>query len=247
MRSPFHLLIMVALFLSCRKENAFDCFKGNGSEITQVRQPGAFRVVAIYDKMEVLITQGPECRVEVTAGEKIMRNISTGLSHDTLKIINRNTCNFVRGYKKTIRVKIVLPYAKNVINYSVGPVTFEQGFTQDTLVVKAESSGDFHINGTFDQLHSSSSGNGDMYLSGKCNSLHAFSYGTNFLYARDLSIKNYAFIHNVSYGDSHVNASGLNELAYNIARDGNIYYTGDPAIISDHGDGTGRGKLIREE
>ena len=99
-RAKYIVLLACSFFLSCHKENAFDCFKGNGSEITQLRQPGQFTYIEISDKMEVTIYNGPQCKVEVTAGEKIMRNISTTVSGNILKIENKNTCNFVRGYKR---------------------------------------------------------------------------------------------------------------------------------------------------
>jgi hypothetical protein len=245
-RAKYIVLLACSFFLSCHKENAFDCFKGNGSEVTQLRQPGQFTYIEIYDKMEVTLFHGTEYKVEVTAGEKIMRNIATTVSGNILKIENKNTCNFVRGYKRTIKVKVTLPYLKLVTNNSVGPVIFDPGFTQDTLLIRAESSGDFHVNGTFNEIRTSSHGNGDVYLAGKCSTLYVYANGTNYLFAQDLKVTDYAFIHNVSYGDCHVNATGLNQLAYNIQRDGNIYYSGDPKVITNFGDGTGKGQLIRE-
>jgi hypothetical protein len=239
------LLVCCILFSSCRKENSFDCFKGNGEEVTQVRIPGEFSSVDIYDKMEVTVSRGSEYNVSVTAGKNIIKNITTSVHNGTLNIRNMNTCNFVRGYKKTIRVHVTLPYLKRITNNSVGPVYFTEGFTQDTLVIRAESSGDIHVKGSFNEIRSSSHGNGDVYLKGTCNSLVVYAYGTNFLFADSLSVKNYMFIHSVTYGDCHVNVSGLNVFEYNILRDGNIYYRGTPGVITDFSEPDVKGKAIR--
>jgi len=236
---------MSMLFNSCRKENAFDCFKGNGKEITVERNPGEFSFIEIFDKVEVTIIKGTSYKVEITAGNKIMKNIVTEVIGNILRIENRNTCNFVRGYKHQVKITITLPYLEKITNNSVGTVYFDENFEQDTLVVRAESSGDFYVKGKFNELRSSSHGNGDVYITGNCNTFYCYANGTNFLFADDLQIKDYAFIETLSYGDSHINTTGLKNFEINIHRDGNIYYRGQPTMFHDFSAGDGKGQAIR--
>lgn len=239
-------LILCVILISCKKENRLDCFKSNGAEKTETREPGSFSVIEVANKMDLYIRQGAEYKVEVSAGKNLMKNILTSVTDGTLRVDNNNTCNFVRGYKKNITVNITLPYLRFVKNNGVGTVNI-LGFDQDTLVVRTESSGDIHITGNFNEVRTSSHGNGDMYVQGNTNSFYVYTYGTNFVYAGDLVVKNFAFVQTLSLGDCFINGSQLLDLSYNIGSSGNVYYTGTPPTITDVSELKTKGRLIKEE
>lgn len=239
------LALGVVLF-SCKKENRLDCFKSNGAETTDVRDPGAFSVIEVDNKMDLYIRQGTEYKVEVTAGKNLIKNILTSVTDGTLRVDNNNTCNFVRGYKKNITLNITLPYLKFVKNNAVGTVNILD-FNQDTLVVRTESSGDIHITGNFNEVRTSSHGNGDMYVQGTANRFYVYTNGTNFVYASDLVVKDFAFVQTVSLGDCFVNGSQLQDFSYNIGSSGNVYYSGNPPSITDVSEVKAKGRLIKED
>lgn len=238
-------LILGCLLLSCRKENATDCLKGNGDVITENRYTDEFRVIKVYDKIDLNVLQGTELKIEVNAGKNILSNIQTRVKNGELIIRNLNKCNFVRGYKKKITVTITLPSIKRVNNEGVGTVIIGP-FTQDSIAVRAENSGDIHLTGAFKFLHTSSHGNGDIYLNGSSDTLYAYQFGTNFLRAENFTIGKFVFIETISIGDARVNAPANGTLECNIWRSGNIYYRGNPAFINNYSDGSGKGKLIKE-
>ncbi|PBQ33627.1 hypothetical protein CNR22_18205 [Sphingobacteriaceae bacterium] len=242
------LYFFLFLFLSsCKKENAVDCFKSNGKEITELRQPGSFTKIDMNDKIDVTLVQGPEIKVEVTAGQHIIKNISTRVEDGILKIQNNNKCNFVRGYKRRVRVKITLPYCYSVINNGVAMLTIEAGFAQDSIRVRAESSGDIHLNGTYDYVKAHSNGNGDVYLNGSCKSLNVFINGTNFLRAENFVISDYVFVQTLSKGDCFFSIDKLNKFEYIIYDKGSIYYKGSPATMSGFVEKDASGKLVKED
>jgi hypothetical protein len=231
MRSLITYLFIILLFSNCRKENAFDCFTSSGREITQERRPGIFSDLVVYNKFDVTIVQGSEYRVEVTAGQNLLKNIITRIDGGTLYIENLNTCNFVRGYKKTLKVKVTAPALSLINNTSVGTMRIAEGFSQKELRIRAESSGDIHVNGNIETLRTSTHGNGDLYLTGSCNALYVYTFGTNFVHAENLNIRDYAFVDTYSIGDCHVNVTNVPLFDYNIWRDGNIYYSGEPKSV----------------
>ncbi|MCW3078265.1 MAG: hypothetical protein JWO32_2874 [Bacteroidetes bacterium] len=237
---------MCIVFFSCKKENAGDCFKPNGEMTTETRILDTFSVIRVYDKIDLVISQGPKFKVEVIAGKHLLSNIKTSVAEDVLTIKNNNKCNFVRGYKKRITVHITVPHLRKAQNEGVGNITFDENFNQDTLLVRAENSGDIFVNGIFNEIRTSSHGDGDIYLNGSCNTLYVYMFGTNFLKAENLSVSNYIFIETLSIGDCRVNAPDNGTLAYNLWRSGNIYYRGNPALITNFSDGTAKGKLIKE-
>ena len=68
---------MLFLFVGCKKENALDCFKSNGKEITETRELGAFTKIMLYDNIDLNITKGTVYKVDVVAGKHIIKNIKT--------------------------------------------------------------------------------------------------------------------------------------------------------------------------
>ena len=238
---------LIFLFSSCKKENEFDCFKSNGQETSEIRYLDVFTKVEMNDEIEVSITQGAEFKIEVIAGKHIIKNISTKVEERVLKIKNNNKCNFVRGYKKQVKVNIVLPFLYSVLNNGVGHLTIDGNFAQDSIRVRAESSGDIHLSGTYSYIQALSNGNGDMYISGRCAGLDVYMKGTNFLKAEDLFVTDYISILTQSIGDCFINAQNLKKLEYTIYEEGNIYYTGEPLSIIGTLDPDSKGKVIKED
>jgi hypothetical protein len=240
-------LTLASTLTSCQKGKSFDCFKSNGKLVTETRHTEAFDEININDVIEVTIHSGPEYVVEVSAGEHIVKKITSQISNRVLDLENIATCNFVRGYKKTIKVSITTPRLVKISNHSVGKVVFASDFHQDSLFVRAENSGDIYINGDFKLLRTSSHGNGDVYLSGSAQDLLIYTYGTNFIQAENFRVRGYLFIATKTIGDVHFNLDGLGIFQYTILDAGNIYYKGNPAIIENVGDRDSKGQLIKIE
>lgn len=213
----------------------------------QVRTIGDFKGVFVYNKIDALIVKGTHYKVEVIAGEHIIHKVSTKIMGDNLVIENYNTCNFVRGYKRRITVKVTTPYLDSVINFGVGKVTIGDNFKQDTLDVKTESSGDIYVHGFFKLLTLTASGNGDMYLNGTTEMLYAFSIGTNYLWAKGLVITDFMYVYNRSLGNSYVNAEKAQRARFNVEDAGNIYYSGHPPLVVYEPFEGAKGKLINQE
>jgi len=247
-RTYLYSFLILVLF-SCKKENAFDCFKSTGKAISVIRDVGNFKKIEVTDKINVTIFKGSDFKVEVVAGENIIKNILTKVSDGVLKIDNINKCNFVRGYKREINVNITVPYIELVSNIGVGTLKFAEDFSQDTLLLRIEDSGDIYVNGTFNEIRTSTHGDGDMYFSGTANSLFVYTNGTNFIRAQNLAVKDYIFIETLSIGDCFINGSGLKKFDYHIESNGNIYYSNQPGEINNVGkaDDNFKGRAIKKE
>jgi hypothetical protein len=229
-------LLGAVLLIACKKENRLDCFTPNGEDTSETRTLSSFDSVEVFDKIDLVVHPGLSHSVVVTGGKKILHNIKTDVRGGRLFIDNRNTCNFVRGYKRHIKVDVYMPYLKFLKNSGVGPATISGDRVQDTLVVRAENSGDIIVDGTYTELRTSTHGNGDVYLHGSSKRLFVYTYGTNYVHGEKITIKEYAFIHSLTLGDCIINADSLNELECNIEGPGNIYYTGHPAVFNDFSD-----------
>lgn len=226
-----------------------DCFKSNGSEITEARYPGQFKNVEVQGNIEVNIRQGNEFIVEVVAGKNIIKHVSTIVTDTLLKIENSSSCNFVRGYKRKIVVNITMPYVSKIFNYGVGSIIMDPNFNQDSMLyVRNENTGDTYINGKFNLVNTSSHGAGDVYLSGSSKILLVYSNGTNFTFAEKFTVTDQIFISSYSIGDAYLNLEGVDNFDYYIWKQGNVFYYGDPQSINNLGAGKsdGKGKLIKK-
>ena len=240
-------MALCLICFGCSKDNALDCFKSNGDDYTEFRDLGSFQNIEVYDKIELFIVNGADYKIEVIAGKHIIRNISTKVKDDVLVIENKNTCNFVRGYKRHVKVIVTVPRIKKVFNYGVADVRFDEGYTQDTLNVRAENSGDIYINGKYQEVRTSSHGNGDIYLQGSANNLLVYTNGTNYTHAENFRVSDLAYISSYSLGHAYFNLKGTATFQYYIWSEGNIYYSGNPGTIANLGNSDAKGQLIQRD
>lgn len=233
MKYSSYLYALVAIILfSCKPENRCDCVKSTGKTNVIYHDVKDFNCIVTEDKMEVYLTQGPNYEVKVEAGANLQKLIKTELDGETLKVVNYNKCNWVRGYKHTIKVYITAPYFKHIKNASVGNIQSLNTITQNSISVRVESSGDVKLDIDTYEFIGSTHGNGDLYLTGKTDRLAHTYNGTNFLYADKLEVGEYVYLHSLSIGNAFVNAPTNGLMDIKIDRSGNVYYTGNPSKIN---------------
>lgn len=238
------LILLVFAFWSCKKENMCDCVKSTGPTNTIYHDVQGFTCVTADDKMDVYLTQGAKYEVKVEAGRNLQPLIKTELDGETLKVYNRNRCNWVRGYKHKINVYITAPYFQYVKNIGVGTIQSVGTITQDSIKVRIENSGDVHLNLNTKSFVGSTHGNGDLYLTGVTDNFGYDYNGTNFLYLSDLTVNSYVYLHSVSIGSAYVKAPNNGIMDVVLDRSGNAYYTGTPKIINLKRNS--KGDLIKE-
>jgi hypothetical protein len=244
LRYIFIFCAFAITFISCKKENLYDCFKTAGPTETRIREISGFKIIELQDHIDLHLTQGPVFEVKVEAGKHLHMNIRTEIKDSTLRIENRNRCNWVRSPKKKINVYITMPYLYSIKNNGVGTVYFDNEFTQDSLRTRIGNSGDIHINVNVGCLQTTVHGNGDLYAEGRVNECYNYTNGTNFLYLQDLTVKNYIFVDAYTVGHCYINAPLNGTLEAAIWSIGNVYYKGTPTTIkvARHG----KGDLIKE-
>jgi len=246
MQNRLLYITFVFLFLqsSCDKETAPDCFKQNGEETTITRYTNEFNCLILNSDIDVELVQNQEIRIELSGGKNLLPKIKTQVDNKTLEIDNTNNCNFVRGYKRKLRLRVYCPNIRRIRNKGVGNISMPQGFIQDSLEANTESVGDIEVNGTFDELVVNSGSHGDIYVKGKSNRFFAYIAGTNYLKAEGLRSK-FVYTNTNGLGDCFVDLSETDLFQYSITNTGNIYYSGIPVQAVNTGTGTAKGQLIK--
>lgn len=238
------IVILIGAFISCNKSSAPDCFKTTGEQTVLTRTLTPFDSLQLDSYLDVTLKTGNEYKVEIFGGANMLEKISTSVEGKKLVIENKNQCNFVRGYKHHITLTVTAPKYKFVVTNSIGNIATASDFAQDTFVVRTEA-GDVTIQGTFNEVRTSSHGNGNVYFKGKTNNLQSYMNGTNYLYAEEGYIKDYVFVESISIADAYVKAPDGGLVEYHIWKTGNLYYKGNPAQLKGKIEGKG-GNVIRQ-
>jgi hypothetical protein len=240
------LLLLAGLFFlfnSCKKENRCDCLKSRGETVLESRSLADFSTLRVYDKIDVYFTQDTTLTapvVQVKTGKNLVPNISTRVEGGELSIENRNKCNFVRGEHNDVTVYITAPYVKYFVQEGVGSIFGTNTVTQDSVDCTIKNSGDIRLAVNTRNVTGHMHGIGDLYLEGLANSFFTHTVGQGFINAEGFRV-GYAFVVFKSNGLAHVNVTG--QLDGMVASTGDLYYTGNPAVVNV--EVTGKGKLIR--
>lgn len=111
--------LLASLAIGC--SSVEECFQATGELRTAVYAIEPFEDLIINPRVQVLLEQGENYRLEVQAGENLFDQIRYEIANGQLKLYDENNCNFNRAYGTTV-VKVVAPDIKSIHNYSAQTV-----------------------------------------------------------------------------------------------------------------------------
>jgi hypothetical protein len=235
------LLVMLLILSSCNKENAPDCFQSAGAYKTVERSLDVFSTVELNDYIQYELCDTNYYGVVITSPGNLIPDIETEVNDGKLTIHNRNTCNFVRSFKKKITIRICAPTLLHVLNFSTGDIrTVNPIHVSRFLFENRQAAGLHQLEMDADTVDiKTHTGVCDVILTGNANEVFLFNQGLGILDARTLNASK-AFVNNSSINNVYVNA---NDYLFSFIRSsGSVYYSGSPEIID--ADIQGQGRLI---
>lgn len=237
------ILLPGLFFYGCRKENLCDCFKGRGSEKTEIRTVSPFHKLVVHDKIDVYYTQSLDSsyEVKIQTGKNLIKLVKVKAENDVLEIRNGNKCNFVRGDKNDIKVFVKAPYIHFIEQQGVGKIYCVNTITQDYVDYNIRNSGDVYLDVNCTRVIGHMHGIGDVYIKGNCNEHATHVTGQGFVNAYDLNSV-YTWIYFYSNGKAMLTAS--DKLIGFVMSTGNIYLRGLAQNVDVQI--AGKGKFIRE-
>jgi hypothetical protein len=247
MKELLYLLFLVAvcLFLNAC-EDGMNCTDRTGDIITLERDPGEFDSIALYDNVNLLLTQDTFTKVSVRAGSGIIDGISTEVLNHQLIIRNLNICNWLRSYHDSAYVNVTYSSRKTSLKIyynASGNIRTTNVFMNDTLQVDGwGGSGEIELivnihTGTFIQHM----GTADIKIRGisEESKIYAGDYGL--IDCRNLK-SGYTIVKN--YGSNNCFVTAIHELNATIGSIGDIYYRSNPAPHEITVEINGTGHLI---
>jgi hypothetical protein len=224
------IFILFLVCVGCDSEDVGDCVQTEGEIIRTEVEVAAFNKIEVFEKIDLVISQGESQKVEVETGSNLLNEISVEVIDGMLILKNENSCNLFRDYKATtIYVTVTdLNYLRHSGNFTVSSegilnlndlwlVSENQAKDPDVL-----TNGDFDLNLNVENLRITSDNYSHFFLQGEATNLNAFfAAGDGRLEARNLIVQNCDLFHR-----------GTNKLIVNPQQSlkGEIYSYGD--IIS---------------
>lgn len=234
------LLILILLSAgSCNRENAPDCLRSAGPDDAELRETGAFRSIELRDFMRIELVDDESWYVELEGPRNLLEGIRTEVVDGKLHVSNRNTCNFVRSYRRRVTVRIHAPSFPDIQNYGTGDLVALNTLAAPFFKLEnRDAAGNIDLRVTADSVHVlSHTGVADVTLSGQCGELRLFSQGLGWLDARGLQAEA-AYVNNSSINEVYVRASGY--LYAFIRYSGNIHVYGNPQQVDHETEGSGQ-------
>ena len=92
------MLSFLLLLFSCNGENVPDCFQNAGDLVRVEVDLPDFTTITVFEKLNLVVRQGAEQRVEIESGEFLLNEISAEVENGRLVLRNDNGCNFFRDF-----------------------------------------------------------------------------------------------------------------------------------------------------
>ena len=234
------LVILILLVVGCKKPHERQCYKSHGDTDSLIH---AIENISYFDlgkRIRYRIFQDSLNQVIVHGGENIISFIELEKEADTLRIRNKNRCNFLRNKEEHVFVDIHYPEYNKIRCDITDTLQFMDTIEATKLDIKlVEGGGYMELDVDVNQFRLDvTDGVTNFKVGGNVTGTsEIFVKVLSFGDARNLNSKNYLITNN-STGDFYVNLDN----AYTVAKvwgTGNIWYTGvpDTLIVDQVGDG----------
>ncbi|GAA0893293.1 hypothetical protein GCM10009122_29720 [Fulvivirga kasyanovii] len=226
-----YIILLIILMYGCDSENAPDCLQKAGDNTEVVLDVAPFSLLEVTADLNVVIEQGPEQIVMLSAGENLISDIYYEVIDDRLLIRNDNSCSWVRSYDFPV-VKITHPNIAEIRLAGSGLISSKGTLSfPDLSLISENESGDFKLNLNTTALEVVSNDITNFYMSGSVENLRVmFASGDGRFEASDLHATNANIFHRGT-NDIIVHVSG--ELSGRIISSGDLIYVKTKPTIID--------------
>jgi hypothetical protein len=225
------LLSLASLLLlpACDNPNAPDCFQKAGEEkIIELHGFENFNELVINDDIDLQIVEDDTTYFELSFYENLMPEIVSYAINDSLIFENKNSCNFVRDFKKPLLIYHSNKALNRIISISTGLISASDTLRNKLHITSEDISGEVMLMVNNETVILSSNSTCNFILRGKTKRLIINAYFNDGKFdCRDLTCER-ADILQRGYNDIII--SPLDSLVGSIENAGRVYYSGNPGI-----------------
>jgi hypothetical protein len=220
------LSCVLVIFHGCKKPG---CVGNAGNITTVIRNLSSFNELVLDSKINLILTQSSENRLEITAPRNIEPNITSIISGNTLTIMNEGNCGWMRNPDETVTVRLFFKDIRLIDYKGSGNITNTDTLKLDHLHIQSfTGAGDIDL--TMDNKYTGAYimlENASIKLHGKSEVCFTYTNARGLADMRDFTVKKMVIEYG-GLGDTYVNVTeDLDAILY---FKGNIYYKGNPVI-----------------
>lgn len=183
----------------------FNSIEGSGHVVTETREVSGFTGIEVSGSGKVLLEQGDEERVEITADDNLMQHLSSDVTGSKLTLGTKDWVNL--DPTDTIIYKVFVKDLKS-LGISGSVVVEASGVRTDSLMVAVSGSGDIKISGEAEEQQ--------IAISGSAN------YKAEDLKSKEVSL--------VISGSGEAVLAVSEKLDVQVSGSGDVQYIGDPKV-----------------
>ncbi|GAA4327062.1 GIN domain-containing protein [Flaviaesturariibacter amylovorans] len=225
------VLLAAALLSGCSRPG---CSQRAGRAQRLPRTVNTFSHLVIQDNINVVLTQGDSCSVDIETDESLQPVILAEVHGQQLHLRNAASCSWIRRPGESITAYVTLPDLNRVDYQGSGNVTCTDTLHLDYLSVEA-TNGAGTVRLLLDTRFTLAYVNNevaDLVFAGRSDSAYAYSASRGGIDFRDFEVKRLGAAF-ASARDGYVWAT--ESLQATLFNAGNLYYRGTPArIVTDY-------------
>ncbi|HLV13759.1 MAG TPA: head GIN domain-containing protein [Xanthomarina sp.] len=230
------LIFVLGCLFSCDSEDANDCFKKTGNLITKEVVVADFEEIFVNRNIELILKEAPNTSVLIEAGSNLINDIDVYVINGQLRLIDNNTCNFVRDYQPT-KVYVTAPnitLIRSSTQYDIlsdGILSYSNlSLLSEDFAVEADFTiGDFRLKVISNNLKITANNLSSFYISGETNNLSVgFFAGSGRFEGANLIAQNVSVSHR---GSNDMIVNPQQKLTGVLRGTGNLISKNQPAIV----------------
>lgn len=225
------------VLVSCEKPS--DCVESTGAIITKEVEVSSFNRIEVLQGIEMIITQGPEYKVQIKTGENLMDNIEVIQNGNVLSLKDNTTCNWVREFGQT-KIYVTAPNLEEIYSKTERNISSNGVLTYPVLRLFAlddegdgregAGTGDFFIAINNYQLVVQNNNVSRYFISGQTNeAIIDFYAGDGRIEAPNLTVQTVKVFHR---GSNDMILKPMQSIIGRMVSTGNIILKNNPPIVN---------------
>lgn len=241
----FNIIIVLLMLLSCGGEQKDDCITKLGKVVSEQRDVLPFDKLYVEDRMKVFLVQDSinYGRIELNGPSNLLNQIESTVTDNQLRLINTNTCNFIRSFNYDINVYVYVKELTEIHLESIAEVVSNDTININFLNIFHPALSDINLILSGDEVFIRSRNSASTILRGNLRVLKGSIEEISNLDAQYLVCEE-VYIDTHSPLDCYINAT--KGMYLKILNSGNIFYINEPTDYKILAEQTGSGQLLKK-
>ena len=230
---------------SCGGEQKDDCITKLGKVVSEQRDVLSFDKLYVEDRIKVFLVQDSinYGRIELNGPSNLLNQIESTVTDNQLRLINTNTCNFIRSFNYDINVYVYIKELTEIHLESIAEVVSNDTININFLNIFHPALSDINLILSGDEVFIRSRNSASTILRGNLRVLKGSIEEISNLDAQYLVCEE-VYIDTHSPLDCYINAT--KGMYLKILNSGNIFYINEPTDYKILAEQTGSGQLLKK-